>query len=383
MSEISELLAEMVHIPSVNPGGKAPQSDIEGEARMTRFVREYLEARGVQCALQEVSPGRENVIGVVRGEGNGTLVMETHMDTVSVAEMTIEPFDPAVGDGLVHGRGSCDAKASLAAMMTALVRIAADGPPPQDCVLAAVVDEEFGYTGVKRLLQDCGEVAGAVIGEPTMLEVVIAHKGAVRWRVTTRGVSAHSSDPGQGVNAIYQMARVVTALEAYAEQVASGEGHPLVGAPTLSVGTIRGGTAVNIVPESCEALVDRRLIPGERIPDVEAGLLEFLRAELGDEVDFEVGGLLQDPPLETPPDADVVQRLKAAAEAVLGEAKLTGAAYGTDASKFSDAGIPAVVCGPGDIAQAHTADEWVAIQQVERAADLYEAFLRGEAGNGE
>ena len=363
MSEVIELLAEMVRLPSVNPAGRAAESAVEGEARMTAFVRDYLEERGVECALQQVSPGRENVIASVPGESDRTVALETHMDTVSVEAMSIEPFEPNVRDGLVHGRGSCDAKASLAAMVAAMVRVAQNGPPPDDCVLAAVVDEEFGYTGVKRFLEDCGEITGAVIGEPTMLELVIAHKGAVRWRLTTRGVSAHSSDPSRGVNAIYRMARVVTALEGFASHLGSREGHPLAGGPTLSVGTIRGGTAVNIVPEACEALVDRRLAPGERAEDARAELVDFLERELGDEVAFELSGILEDPPLETPAEAEV-------------------AAYGTDGSKFADAGIPAVVCGPGDIAQAHTADEWIAAEQVERAADLYEAFLRGKAGNG-
>ena len=130
------------------------------------------------------------------------------------------------------------------------------------------------------------------------------------------------------------------------------------------------------MPEVCEALVDRRLIPGEQIDEVEADLVNFVKGELGAQTDFELAGILKDPPLETPEDAEVVRRLSAAAEAVVGEAKVAGAAYGTDASKFADEGIPAVVCGPGDIAQAHTANEWIAAEQVERAADLYEAFLR-------
>jgi len=291
--------------------------------------------------------------------------------------MTIEPFEPHLAGGRMHGRGSCDAKGQLAAMMRALIRVAEHGPPPGNCVLAAVADEEFGYTGVRRYLQDCGEVSSAVIGEPTRLELVIAHKGAVRWQLITRGVSAHSSDPDRGVNAIYKMARLVQALEAYAHGLASRAAHPLVGRPTLSVGTIQGGTAVNIVPELCQALVDRRTIPCEDLAQVEADLLRFLDDKLGGETDFELAGILKDPSLETPEDAEVVQRLRGAALAVLGEARVTGASYGTDASKFSDAGIPAVVCGPGDIAQAHTADEWIAVVQVEKATDLYDAFLRG------
>lgn len=378
MSEVLDLLAELVRIPSVNPSGAEPSAPEQGEERMAQFVLGYLTERGVACELQQWRPGRPNVIARVTGAQPGPpLVMQTHMDTVAVDDMTIAPFDPHPGGGRLSGRGSCDAKASLAAMMTALVRMQQGECPPQDCVLMAAADEEYGHGGVGRYLADAPEIAGAIVGEPTMLKVVIAHKGALRPRLITRGVSAHSSDPSNGVNAIYKMAHLIVALEAYAAELGARVAHPLVGGPTLSVGTVRGGTAVNVVPEYCEALVDRRLIPGEDLDQV----WEEIRAALDEgapcDADYEMQGTVRDAPVETDAAALVVQRARAAARAVTGDDEVAGVPYGSDASNFQEAGVPVVLCGPGDIHQAHTADEWIAIEQVERAADFYEAFLRG------
>ncbi len=376
MSDVVELLSEMVRIPSVNPSGCEPEGPQQGEQRMAEFVASYLGERGIDCVLQDWLPARPNVIARVPGVNSGPpLVMQTHMDTVSVGDMTIDPFDPNVGDGRVWGRGSCDAKGQLAAMMTALVRVAAGDLPPQDCVLMAAADEEYGHGGVAHYLEGNPEVAGAIVGEPTGLKVVVAHKGALRPRIITRGVSAHSSDPSNGVNAIHKMARLITALEEYARELTTRESHPLVGRPTLSVGTVHGGTAVNVVPDQCEALVDRRPIPGEELDDV----WEEIRAVLdaSGETDYEMQGTIRDCPVQTDVAEVVVQRARAAALAVTGDDEVAGVPYGSDASNFQEAGVPAVLCGPGDIAQAHTADEWVAIEQIEMACDLYEAFLRG------
>jgi len=376
MTEVVELLCEMIRIPSVNPSGGEPQAPDQGEQRMAEFVAGYLSDRGIDCELQEWKPGRPNVIARVCGAHPGPpLVMQTHMDTVSIGGMTIDPFDPRPGEGRVWGRGSCDAKAQLAAMMTALIRVSEGAPPPQDCVLAAVADEEYGHGGVARYLEDSPEIAGAIVGEPTMLRVVVAHKGVLRPRIITRGVSAHSSDPSNGVSAIYKMAHLITALEDYANELTAREPHPLVGGPALSVGTVRGGTAVNVVPDHCEALVDRRLIPGEDLDEV----WKEIRAVLDEsgEADYEMQGTIRDCAVQTDVAEVVVQRARAAALAVTGDDEVAGVPYGSDASNFQDAGVPVVVCGPGDIAQAHTADEWVAIEQLEMACDLYEAFLRG------
>jgi acetylornithine deacetylase len=268
-------------------------------------------------------------------------------------------------------------------MCVAMVRVARRGIPPRSCLLAATCGEEYQFNGARALVER-PSAAGlspedlartcACVGEPTRLQVVIAHKGAFRWRIRTTGRAAHSSDPQQGDNAIYHMADLLVILREYAASLAERPRHPLVGGPTFSVGVIHGGSAVNVVPDSCEILVDRRLIPGETGAQALAEICRFV----GGRVPFEAETLLEDWPLETPPDAPIVGRVCAAVTAVLGQAVTTGVAYGTDASKYQRCGIPSVVCGPGDIAQAHTAEEWVEIAQVEAAARIYEHLIMDE-----
>ncbi len=375
MSELTDLLASMIRLPSVNPCDEEPEGPEMGEARMTRFVRDWLSERDIDCHLQRMSPDRDNVIATVEGRREPPLVFESHMDTVSVDGMTIPPFEPRVEDGRMYGRGSCDDKASLAAMMAALARVAEGDPPPRSVVLVAAVDEEYLHGGAGRYLEDAGPIAGAVIGEPTGLRVIIAHKGALRTRIITHGVSAHSSNPNRGVNAIYRMARVVTALEGFADSLTERPEHELVGGPTLSVGTISGGSAVNIVPEACRCMVDRRLIPGET-PDAALDEIRDVVADLLDD-DDELVPTLKDAPVETDRSAEIVQTARQAVREVTGEDEPEGVAYCTDGCDFAERDIPLVVLGPGDIAQAHTADEWVEIEQVELAAGIYERMMRG------
>jgi len=375
MSEVSDLHAALVAIPSVNPSGRPVEAPEEGEERITEFVHDWFAARGIECVTQEVMPGRENVIARVRGRNEPPIVFEAHMDTVSVEGMTVAPFEPREQDGRVSGRGSCDAKGCLAAMMVALARVDRDGPPARSVVLCAAVDEEYLHGGARRFLEDSGPIAAAVIGEPTKLRVVIAHKGALRVRVTTLGVSAHSSNPERGVNSIYRMARAVLALEDHAAILAARAPHPLVGSPTLSVGTIRGGVAVNVVPEHCEIMVDRRIVPGETpdeaLAEIEAVLAPVLAA--GDLVE----PTLKDCAVETAATDGVVELALGAAEPVTQVREPEGVAYCTDGCDFAERGIPLVVLGPGDIAQAHTADEWIELAQLERAVDVYERVMRG------
>ncbi|MFW5868364.1 MAG: M20 family metallopeptidase [Armatimonadota bacterium] len=375
MSEVVDLLAAMVRLPSVNPSGCAPEGPHQGEERMTRFVHDWLAARGIEVRLQRVEGGRENVIARVPGREEPPIVFESHMDTVSVDGMTIPAFEPRVEDGRMFGRGACDTKSSLAAMMIALARVAEGDPPPRTVVLAAVVDEEYLHGGVARFMQDSGPITSAVIGEPTSLRVVVAHKGALRTRIITRGVSAHSSNPDMGENAIYRMARVVQALEGLAESLGDRDPHPLVGKPTLSVGTIEGGNAVNVVPDLCQIMVDRRLIPGEA-PD---GAFEEIAVALEGLLrpDDEMVPTLKDCAVETDADSPIVRAARDAVRAIDIADEPIGVAYCTDGCDLAERGIPLVVLGPGDIAQAHTADEWIELAQVEAAVDIYERIMRG------
>ncbi len=376
MSEVTELLGAMVRLPSVNPCGAAPEGPHEGEERMTRFVHDWLADRGIECSLQQVEPGRENVIARVEGCEEPPIVFESHMDTVGVDGMTIPAFEPRIENGRMFGRGSCDTKSSLAGMMTALARVAKGEPPPRTVVLAAVVDEEYLHGGAARLLKDSGPIASAVIGEPTRLRVVVAHKGALRTRIITRGKSAHSSNPDRGVNAIYPMARVIEALEDFADQLRERRPHPLVGRPTLSVGTVQGGIAVNVVPDQCRLMVDRRLIPGETPDDALDEIRDVVGELLGP--DDELMPTLKDCPVETEVDSEVVRLAREAVRAIGGEDEPEGVAYCTDGCDFAERDIPLVVLGPGNIEQAHTADEWVELEQVERAAEIYERIMRGD-----
>ncbi len=375
MSELVELHAAMVQLPSVNPCGREPAGPYEGEIRMSRFVHDWLAERGIDCYRQEVLPERDNVIARLEGCKEPPIVFEAHLDTVAADGMTVPPFDGLIEDGRLYGRGACDVKGSLAAMMMALARVAQGEPPPRTVVLVAAADEEYLHGGARRFLEDSGPVEAAIIGEPTRLRVVIAHKGALRVRVITRGVSAHSSAPEQGVNAIYRMARVVTALEDFAQSLTEREPHPLVGGPTLSVGTIHGGAAVNVVPEQCEIMVDRRLIPGETPAQALDDIAEAIGGILAD--GDEVMPTLEDRAVATEAAADIVALARRAVREVTGEDVVEGVAYCTDGCDFAERGVPLVVLGPGDIAQAHTADEWIELRQVELATDIYERIMRG------
>lgn len=349
-----------------------------GESRLTAFLHARFREEGIPCALQEAAPGRANVlVRVEPPDARGTVLFEAHQDTVPVDGMTIPPFTPEERDGKVWGRGSCDTKGGMAAMITAVERLFRERPRGAAAVvLAFTVDEESGFAGVGRLVRDLPPVSMCLVAEPTRLEVVRAHKGVARWVVRTEGQGCHSSAPERGVNAIYRMAPVIAAVEEYGKAVLSASVHPLLGAATISVGLVQGGLSVNTVPDSCRIEVDRRLLPGEDGRAAMAACRAYVTGRMGAGagVSFEDPYLL-DPALETAEGEEVVQRSARAVRRVLGGCAVSGVPYGTDGSKIAEAGVPTVVLGPGDIAQAHTAAEWIAADQVRSAAEVYYAFL--------
>lgn len=375
MTDVVSLLCDLVALPSISPcGGEI--DDLHGESRVAAFLSDWLAARGIEHELQEVLPGRSNVIATLQGQGGPSVVFEAHMDTVEIAGMEIEPFAPEVREGKVFGRGACDCKASMAAMLVALEATAQAGTPPGDVTLAATIDEEHKFAGVKHLVNNGFRADGAVVGEPTSLELIIAHKGAFRALIATHGLAAHSSDPSQGESAIYHIMKVIAAIRDYAAELATRPRHSLVGGPTVSVGTIQGGHAVNIVPDQCCIAIDRRVTPLEDIVEVEAEIRAWL-AERLQGVPWEMTVTLDDGPLEGSADSGITRRCATALDAVMGSHHIAGVQYGTDANKFAAAGIPAVVLGPGSILRAHTAVEWVEIDQVELAAQVYTEIMRG------
>jgi len=373
-SSLTDTLAALVRIDSVNSsydGGP-------GEGEIARCVRRFFDCRGIETREQEVFPGRPNVIARLPGrDATRRVILEAHMDTVSVQGMTIAPFDPRVEGGRMFGRGACDTKGGLAAMMHALASLHAEGiVPPCEVWLAAVVDEEFSFRGVVKLCEGLAASA-AIVAEPTSLRAVIAHKGVLRWRIVARGRAAHSSKPHLGVNAIAHMARVVLALEEDHARLAA-QPHPLLGPATCNVGVIRGGVQVNFVPDECAIEIDRRLLPGER---AEAVLAHYQRLLDGLKAHDPAMDLAMEPPMLTDEALETGAESAPAqvAGAVLAEMGLDprpcGVPFACDASKLARQGIPSIVFGPGSIDRAHTADEYVELDEVERAFEFYRRFL--------
>ena len=372
MADVTDLLARLVAIDSVNPAFGGP-----GEAGVAAAVERYFHEVGLETFRQPVQPGRENVVAVLPGRDRARrVVLEAHMDTVSVAGMAIPPFEPVVREGRLHGRGACDTKAGLAAMMQAVADLHRAGTvPPCDVWMAAVVDEEHVFTGVLALVS--GLVAeAAVVAEPTSLRIVTATKGVLRFRITVHGRAAHSSRPELGASAISAAARLVLALDE-AHGALGRDRHPLLGAATGSVGTIAGGVQINIVPEACTLAVDRRLLPGESANAVLGEYGRLVARVLGDgpcRATVEPP-LLVDEALETDSSAPIVEAAQAAAAGLGLEPAPLGVPYGSDASKFSRHGVPAVVFGPGSIDLAHAADEWVPVDEVSQAVQFYRELV--------
>jgi acetylornithine deacetylase ArgE len=374
MSSVLSIARDLVRIGSVNPMGRGIGGPTVGEERLTAWLEAFLTGIGARCRRQAVAPGRDNLVAELSWPGAGrAVILEAHQDTVPVDGMTVPPFDAEVRNGRLYGRGACDVKGGMAAMLAAMERLSKERPKGAASVIAAfTVDEESGFTGVRRLARELpAGAAFAVVAEPTRLEVVVAHKGLVRWRVRTRGRSCHSARPADGVNAVYLMAPVLAALEEYAAVLSAGPPHSLLGSPTLSVGVIRGGTSVNTVPGSCEIEIDRRLLPGEDPASAVDHCRKFLRERLpGSDLEVEPAWIT-DIALDTPTDSEAVEKAMAAVRKVRSRAEPVGVPYGTDASKLAEAGLLSIVLGPGDIAQAHTVDEWIEVEELERAVEVY------------
>jgi acetylornithine deacetylase len=381
MHETTRLLSDLVRLPSVNPMGRPAQGPEFYEHRVTDYLERFFRELGVPWERQTVAPLRDNLVarcdvpGAVR-----TLVFEAHQDTVPTDNMTIDPFGGNVEGGRLYGRGACDIKGGMAAMLSAFARVVRERPRgAANLVMACSVDEEHTMLGVLGLANSGLKADGAVVAEPTGLDIVHTHKGLTRWLVVTPGRACHSSRPEQGVSAIYRMGRLLVAAERYAERLRASRTDPLLGPPTLSVGRIEGGTSVNTVPDWCRIEVDRRLLPDEDPAAALAHFLDSLRAEAGPDVPFTCDApAMSLTGLSPAGSEDLVRRLGAAIDAVCRSHAVRGVPYGTDAATLSAAGIPAVVFGPGDIAQAHTRDEWVSLAEVEQAAEiLYRLALQG------
>lgn len=384
---VTDILAQLISIPSVNPMGRDVSGSIYFESRLSDWLMEFFQSFGAQAERMVVVPGRDNVIARYDSPGAKlTLLLDAHQDTVPVDGMTIPAFEPQIAQGRITGRGASDVKGGLAAMLFAFRRLVQEQPAgAANVILSCTCDEEATTLGVSDLVKCWRESPGrsqwisappdgAVIAEPTLLNVVVAHRGATRFRIRTQGRACHSSDPTQGINAIYRMAKVLNCLEDYAELLPQTvPPHPLCGGATLSVGRITGGASVNIVPDDCAIEIDRRVIPGED----HAAVIEDLKAYLTSRLDFELEfepPWLNGPALNNDKNAWLSDPLLECIEQVAGPHQAIGVPFGTHASRTSAAGVPSVVFGPGSIDQAHTKDEFIEIDQLEKAAEIYFQF---------
>lgn len=386
---LRRLLFDLVAIDSSNP---ALGDDCPGEKPMEEYLLSFLETGGFEIVLQEVHPGRHNVLATLPGlkalleKGERTekpvVLFEIHMDTVARSSMDERFLDPLWEGDRLYGRGSCDTKGSLAACLMAfeaLKDIPVDDLPAWP-LLCAAVDEEVGASGATAFIASGIGADAAIVGEPTMLTPCLGHKGAVRFEIETLGKSCHSSMPQLGVNAIMSMNRVLSGLAEMQESF-PGRAHPLIGQPTLSVGTIHGGTQNNVVPDRCVIGIDRRTVPGEGPESVFAevdAMLEMLAGESGNFRYTRSPASLVDLPVFTDSDLPIARAAMAASREVQGKDLDFGVlTCSSDASNLGPlGGIPCVILGPGSLDQAHKADEYVDLDQVVMCSSIYFQIIR-------
>jgi acetylornithine deacetylase/succinyl-diaminopimelate desuccinylase-like protein len=429
MMRTEKLLAELIALPSVNPAF-APQSEATarqarhyGEKNVADFLATVAACAGLEVEFQKVSPveskrwgetpgepvladghsgsrgrsphqtketdqARYNIIArlLPPGKVRQTILLAPHLDTVNAND---SQFVPRRKNGRLYGRGACDTKGSVAAMLTALCELVntKSRPSETEIVFAGLVDEENAQAGSRAFVgqasrlsltfgkngdrQDACPTALAIVGEPTRLQVVTAHKGSLWLELETRGKAAHGATPQLGQNAVHEMARIVDMLETdYATRLRK-RWHPLLGTATVNVGMISGGAQPNIVPDRCVITIDRRTLPGETETGVRQEIAALLRAK---RLSAKISSTKLAPclPLETSPKLPLVRNFLRS----VGRTRPAGVDFFCDAAVLSAGGIPSVVFGPGDIAQAHTADEWISLDSLERGKNLLLNFLK-------
>lgn len=367
----TELLQELIRIPSVNPDG-APGQNATGEKEMAGAVGSFLESCGAVVTYEEVLPQRPNVIGrFPGGHGKSGLLFAPHTDTVSVRGMTVDPFAAEIIEGRIYGRGASDTKGTMAAMLWAIFELKETIPNLSTAVaFVGLMGEEAGQPGSKHFAKaHAEEFDFAVVGEPTNLETVHAHKGCVWLELSSEGRSCHGSTPELGDNAILKMTPFIADLIKALENRLAEFVDPVLGSPTVSLGKIEGGTSPNIVPSSCRITLDFRETPQLHAaggsPALVASILEEMK--IADLIAVRVIG--DSVPLYTDPAVDGIKRLQSIGSS------LTTAPWFCDAGRLAEAGLPAVACGPGKIDQAHTKDEFLAISDLNAGVEFYRQFL--------
>jgi acetylornithine deacetylase/succinyl-diaminopimelate desuccinylase family protein len=384
-AEIIDLVCELIKIES-------HQDKENHEQEAAEFLRDFLEAEGIEVELEEVVDGRANVVARLRGDKTGpTLLLNGHTDTVPAYGMK-DAFRPKVEDGKIYGRGSADMKGALAAMAFVLVSIKRSGVALKgDVIFAATIGEENYSPGAYQLLKSGLQADYAIVGEATGMQVGIAHKGVVWGEAVFEGKSVHGSVPDKGINAIYKATKWIgKVMTDYIPKLDEKE-HPLLGKPTINIGEIHGGTRPVIVPDECIVKFEQRLLPDEKEEEVIKNL-QALIEELA-KTDENMKGTVKELPvfqgvphraLEADPNSLIVKELGRAYEQEFGTSTpAIGLQFWTDGALLNEIpGIQTVVCGPGNIEQAHSSEEFLAIDQLMAAYRIYLSAAESICING-
>ncbi|MGY9046505.1 hypothetical protein P775_12950 [Puniceibacterium antarcticum] len=367
-------LSQLVAIPTENPPGQ--------EAAAAAFIRDILAPAGFEVRLDEYKPGRFNVEARLSNGPGPVFALNTHIDTVPAGSgWTSDPFVLSERDGKLFGRGACDCKGPLIAMLEALRLLASDRAGWSGTLLGVFTgDEEIASEGARHYAAGRPAIDAVVVGEPTGNTTFSAHKGSLRPWVRVEGLSAHSGSPHLGKNAIFLAGVLMPVFEAFHRDVLSGRNHPLVGSPSLTVTRIKGGTSDNVVPDACDLLVDRRLIPGETEAEALAEISALLQ-QAQDMHGIRAFILGQNATTGGATETDVTAPIVAASLAACSAAGLAkpgpfGFQGACDLVHFVDAGAQGTVIGPGDLGVAHKPDEFVPKDEFLVSASIYADVAR-------
>ena len=371
MSQVVKLLRDLIALPSVNNAFLPPGDPHAGEELVVDYLKNRARKAGLEIETQATNSGRDNLIVRLKPLGQAThrIILAPHMDTVGGDLYKI--FRPTKKGERLHGRGACDTKGSVAVMFHAMEHLAKRHRPANtEIVFIGFVDEECNQTGSRAFSKLKLKANLVLVGEPTRCRVVTAHKGDLWLRLSSIGKAAHGARPELGRNAVHTMAKCIDTIETEYAQNLGKRRHPVLGHPTINTGIVRGGSQPNIVPDVCEADLDRRTLPGESFTTISREIGEVLKKRGLKARLTNVKGYTC-PAMETDPTLPMVQQLMRTVR----QTKPLGVDYYCDAANIAATGVPAIVWGPGDIAQAHTADEWISIRQIERGMDVLTRFL--------